>query len=236
VGVAGVAGNGQSELAELVTGLLPPTAGRIVLDGQDVTEASVAARRAIGLCYIPEDRYRRGLATDASIRDNLAIGRHAGKGGERHFLLDRAGITRRIERVVPAFRIPARDLDAPVRTLSGGNAQRVVIGRELADPHPVTVAAQPTRGIDVAATEFVRRALLDRRATGSGVLLISSDLEEIKTLSDRIIVLYRGRIAGELTATEADDEGLGLLMAGASARPAAVATERERVEAAADGR
>jgi simple sugar transport system ATP-binding protein len=223
VGVAGVAGNGQGELADVVAGLAPATGGRIVVDGRDVTGATVADRRAAGLCYIPEDRYRRGLAVDASIRDNLVVGRHAGKPGQRRRLLDLDGIRRRCERVVPAFRIPARDLDAPVRTLSGGNAQRVVLGRELADPHAVTIAAQPTRGIDVAATEFVRRALLDRRATGGGLLLVSSDLEEIRTLSDRIVVLYRGQIAGEMTAGEADEVRLGLLMAGSESgsRPAA---------------
>jgi simple sugar transport system ATP-binding protein len=216
VGVAGVAGNGQGELADVVAGLLETSSGSVVVDGRDVSSASVAERRAAGLCYIPEDRYRRGLAADASIRDNLVVGRHVPKTGRRLFL-DLAGIRRRVERVVPAFRIPARNLDAPVATLSGGNAQRVVLARELADPHAVTVAAQPTRGIDIAATEFVRRALLDRRATGSGVLLISSDLEEIRALSDRIVVLYRGRIAGELLAAEADELRLGMLMAGASA-------------------
>ncbi len=217
VGVAGVAGNGQSELADVVTGLAPATAGRILVDGRDVSAASVADRRAAGLCYIPEDRYRRGLATEASIRDNLVIGRHAGKPGDRRRLLDLDGIRRRCERVVPAFGIPARDLDAPVRTLSGGNAQRVVLARELADPHPVTIAHQPTRGIDVAATEFVRRALLDRRSTGSGVLLISADLEELRMLADRIVVLFGGRIVGELAAAEADEVRLGLLMAGTTA-------------------
>ncbi len=221
VGVAGVAGNGQGELADVVAGLVHPTAGRIVIDGREVTDGSVSDRREAGLCYIPEDRYRRGLAPDASIRDNLVAGRHAGKPGQRRRLLDRPGIRRRCERVVPAFRIPARDLDAPVRTLSGGNAQRVVVGRELADPHALTIAAQPTRGIDVAATEFVRRALLDRRATGSGVLLISSDLEEIRMLSDRIVVLYGGRIAGEMAGSEADEIGLGLLMSGAGPGQAA---------------
>jgi simple sugar transport system ATP-binding protein len=215
VGVAGVAGNGQSELADVIAGLLPAS-GRIVVDGRDVSEESVAERRAAGVCYIPEDRYRRGLAGDASIRDNLVLGRHAGKPGDRRRLLDLDGIRRRCERVVPAFGIPARDLKAPVGKLSGGNAQRVVVARELADPHPLIVAAQPTRGIDVAATEFVRRALLDRRATGSGVLLISSDLEEIRMLSDRIVVLYGGRIAGEVGGSEADEVRLGLLMAGAA--------------------
>ncbi|MEA2623535.1 MAG: ral nucleoside transport system ATP-binding protein [Chloroflexota bacterium] len=219
VGVAGVAGNGQSELADVISGVVRATRGSIEVDGRDVTGASVAARRVAGLAYIPDDRFRVGLAGDASIRDNLIMGRHAGKAGQRRRLLDRAGIARRVERVVGAFRIPADRLDSPARTLSGGNAQRVVLGRELADPHPVTLAAQPTRGIDVAATEFVRRALLDRRSTGSGLLLVSADLDEIRGLSDRIVVLHRGRIVGELTAEEADDTTLGLLMAGVTGTP-----------------
>src|SRR3954451_5684044 len=219
VGVAGVAGNGQSEVADAIAGLLTPTGGRVVIDGQDVTTATVADHRAVGLSYIPEDRFGRGLAAGGTTRDTLVRGRHAGKPGERRLLLDEAGIRRRCERVVPAFRIPAGDLDAPVRALSGGNAQRVVVGRELADPHPLVVAAQPTRGIDVAATEFVCRALLDRRATGSGILLISSDLEEIRSLSDRIVVFYGGRIAGQLDARDADEVRLGLLMAGSRDTP-----------------
>ncbi len=214
VGVAGVAGNGQGELADVISGLVPAKAGRVVIDGIDVSGARVADRRDAGLCYVPEDRYRLGLAIEASIRDNLAIGRHAGKPGARRQMLDHDGIDRRCERVVPAFQIPARNLDAPVRTLSGGNAQRVVLARELADPHPFTLAHQPTRGLDVAATEFVRRALLDRRSTGSGVLLICSDLAEIRMLADRIAVLYGGRIVGEMPAAEADETRLGLLMAG----------------------
>jgi simple sugar transport system ATP-binding protein len=215
VGVAGVAGNGQTELADVISGVLPAAQGSIWIDGTDVTAAKVAERRAAGLAYVPDDRFRVGLAGDASIRDNLIMGRHAGKSGDRRRLLDRAGAARRVERVVGAFRIPAGRLDAPARTLSGGNAQRVVLGRELADPHPLTLAAQPTRGIDIAATEFVRRALLDRRATGSGLLLVSADLDEIRQLSDRIVVLHRGRIVGEMPAAESDDTRLGLLMAGA---------------------
>jgi simple sugar transport system ATP-binding protein len=216
VGVAGVAGNGQGELADVIAGLLPVTAGTVNVAGRDVTNASVADRRTAGLAYVPDDRFGVGLAADLSIRDNLAMGRHAGKAGQRRFLLDTGGIERRVERVVGSFRLPADRLDAPCRTLSGGNAQRVVLARELADPHPVTVAAQPTRGIDVSSTEFVRRALLDRRATGTGLLLISADLDEIRQLSDRIVVLHRGRIVGELTADQADDTRLGLLMAGIS--------------------
>lgn len=214
VGVAGVAGNGQSQLADAIAGLLPVSGGSIRIDDHDVTRASVAERRAAGLAYVPDDRYRRGLAADASLRDNLVMGRHV-RPPRNRFLLDRAALARRIERLAANFDIRARDLDAPVATLSGGNAQRIVLARELGDPAPVTLAAQPTRGIDVAATEFVRRALLARRTAMTGVLLISNDLDEVRSLSDRIVVLYGGRVAGELSAAEADDERLGLLMAGA---------------------
>ncbi|HET7026440.1 MAG TPA: ABC transporter ATP-binding protein [Candidatus Limnocylindrales bacterium] len=214
VGVAGVAGNGQAELAEVVAGLLRPTAGTVRIDGRDVTNATTAERRAAGLAYIPDDRFRRGLAGDASVRDNLIMGRHAGKAGARRVLLDREGAARRVERLVASFRIRTADLGAPARTLSGGNAQRIVVARELADPHPLVVAAQPTRGIDVAASEFVRRALLDRRATGSGVLLISADLDEVRSLSDRIVVLHGGRIVSETPASQVDLVRLGLDMAG----------------------
>ena len=174
----------------------------------------VIDRRAAGLCYIPEDRYREGLASRQASATTLPSGatqaspvRGAGCWTSRaSHVAANASSGRSASR--------RRDLDAPVRTLSGGNAQRVVVARELADPHALTIASQPTRGIDIAATQFVRSALLDRRATGSGVLLISSDLEEILTMSDRIVVLYGGRIAGELRAEDADEIRIGLLMAG----------------------
>jgi simple sugar transport system ATP-binding protein len=234
VGIAGVAGNGQSELADVIAGVTAVAGGSIEMDGRDVTHASVAQRRAAGLAYVPDDRFGVGLAPDASIRDNLAMGRHAGKPGQRRLLVDRDGVNRRVERVVSAFRLPVERIDAPARTLSGGNAQRVVLARELADPHPVTLAAQPTRGIDVSATEFVRRALLDRRSTGSGLLLISADLDEIRQLSDRVLVLHGGRIVGELSPQEAsDDTRIGLLMAGVTSDPGLAAPE---VTEATDGR
>jgi simple sugar transport system ATP-binding protein len=215
VGVAGVAGNGQSELAEVIAGLQPAWRGQIQVDGTDVTARDVAGRRAAGLAYVPDDRYRRGLAPDASIADNLLMGRQRGKDGRRR-LLDRGSAKRRTERLLAWFKIRTDDPDRAVRTLSGGNAQRVVVARELADPGPLVVAAQPTRGIDVAASEFVRQRLLERRDGASGVLLISADLAEIRAMADRIVVLHAGRIAGEMTAAGADDEHIGLLMAGSA--------------------
>ena len=206
VGVAGVIGNGQSELAEVVVGLVAPTAGAVMLQNRDATRLDVLARRDGGLAYIPDDRFGRGLAADASIVDNLAMGRH------RPFR-PRA-LRARARELIARFGIKAASERAPVRTLSGGNAQRVVLARELADERPVIVAAQPTRGIDIAATEFVHRELLERRRRGAAILLISSDLREILALSDRIVVMHRGRLAGEVAAADARAEQLGLWMAG----------------------
>ena len=218
VGVAGVAGNGQAQLAELIAGLLPVSDGTVEIAGHDVTRSTVAQRRAAGLAYIPEDRYQRGLALDASINDNLLLGSHdrppAAKGG----LLDPKVAAARARDLVARFGIKTTNTDNPARTLSGGNAQRVVVARELADARPLVVAAQPTRGIDVAASEFVRGELLRRRDEGAAVLLISADLAEVLSLSDRVVVLYRGQIAGELAAADATELSVGLLMAGV--RPA----------------
>ena len=219
VGVAGVAGNGQTQLAELVAGLLPAEReGSIAIGGRDVTRATVAERRDAGLAYIPEDRYHRGLAADATISENLLLGSHRAPPAANGGLLDPAVVKRRAQDLVKRFGIRTTSVSNPVRTLSGGNAQRVVIARELAEPQPLVVAAQPTRGIDIAATEFVRAELLRRRDEGAGVLLISADLSEILSLSDRVVVLSRGRIVGELAAADATELRVGLLMAGVRPR------------------
>jgi len=223
VGVAGVAGNGQTELAEAVAGLSPPSAGTIRIAGRDVTDATVRARREAGLAYIPDDRFRRGLAADASVADNLAMGHHRRPPIGRRGLIDPRAVRRRARELIDRFRIRTESADDPARTLSGGNAQRVVLARELSEERPVIVAAQPTRGIDIAATEFVHRELLAHRRRGAATLLISADLAEVMALSDRIVVLHRGRIMGEVDAAAADVEQLGLWMAGISS-PAPLTT------------
>jgi simple sugar transport system ATP-binding protein len=219
VAVAGVEGNGQSELAETLAGLRPADAGSVTLAGADVTAASVAERRAAGLAYVPDDRYARGLARDATVAENLLMGsqgRFARRG-----LLDRRAVTARAERLAEAFDVRTPSVRAPVATLSGGNAQKVVIARELADPKPVVLACQPTRGIDVGAAEFVREQLRARRDAGSGVLLVSADLDEVLALADRIVVLVEGRVVGEVDGRVADESELGLLMGGAELERAA---------------
>jgi general nucleoside transport system ATP-binding protein len=209
-----VAGNGQSELAELIAGLVPVTSGRITIDGRDVTAATVMERRDVGLAYVPDDRFKRGLAADASIADNLIMGAHRRSPIARRGRLDGRAATRVSADLVRRFAVKAAGLDDPARALSGGNAQRLVIARELGSEHLVIVVAQPTRGIDIAATRFVHAELLARRESGAAILLISADLGEILALSDRVVVLYAGRIAGEMPVVEAEPERLGLLMAG----------------------
>lgn len=214
VGIAGVTGSGQTELADMIAGLQPVIGGEIRIAGQPVTRASVAQRRAIGLANIPEDRYRQGLAPTGSISDNLLIGSHDSPPLAKRGLLNLGEIQAWSQRLAAHFQVKTADIGNPVASLSGGNAQRIVIARELLEDKPLIVAAQPTRGIDIAASEFVREALIQRRNAGAGVLLISADLGEILSISDRILVMYNGEIIGELAGGDVDNTRLGLLMAG----------------------
>jgi simple sugar transport system ATP-binding protein len=214
VGIAGVAGNGQTELADLIAGLIPAAQGSIKIRGEDVTTRSVAERRALGLANIPEDRYKHGLAAHGSVSDNLLMGLQTHPVMSWRGLLNLKAIKQRSDDLIRRFQIKTPRADNLAANLSGGNAQRMVIARELSEYKLFILAAQPTRGIDIAASEFVRDALLQRRNAGVGVLLISADLSEILSLSDRILVMYAGRIIGEVAAHEASETHLGLLMAG----------------------
>ncbi len=216
VGIAGVTGNGQTELADLIAGLSPVSQGTIKINGQDVTHANVAQRRNSGLANIPEDRYKDGLASGGSVSDNLLIGVHNRPPLVQHGLLNLKAISERAENLIKRFQIKTENANSLTSTLSGGNAQKIIIARELAEDKNLIVAAQPTRGIDISASEFVRETLLKRRNSGAGILLISADLSEVLSLADRILVMYDGRIIGEVAGNEADETRLGLLMAGIS--------------------
>jgi simple sugar transport system ATP-binding protein len=218
VGVAGVVGNGQSELAQTIAGLLPARAGRISLLGKDVTEASVRSRRALGLAYMPEDRLHLGIVATATVAENLVLGlqrdprlRARTPRARSRKLRAYAGDLRQ------RYEIAAPNLDAPAGSLSGGNVQKLIIARELARQPKVLVAEEPTWGLDVRAAQFVRQELLRLRNEGLAILLISSELDEIMQLADRIIVLYRGRISGELQANEEAGSRIAGLMTGAAA-------------------
>jgi ABC-type uncharacterized transport system ATPase subunit len=213
VGVAGVEGNGQTALVEALTGLLRTTAGAVRLCGADVTRRSPSARRRLGLGLVPEDRHRRGLLLDASVADNLLLGREATYAG-RLGTLDRGRLEDDTRRMVTALDVRPTDITLPARALSGGNQQKVVLGRELIQKPRVLIAAQPTRGVDLAAIERIWAALAELRAEGRGVLLISSELEELLALCDRILVLLRGAVVATLGRAEASREVLGRLMTG----------------------
>ncbi len=213
LGIAGVEGNGQSELVEAVAGLRPHD-GRIELRGNEMTRASLRRRRENGLAIIPEDRRRLGLNLMGNISDNLIANRYYRPPFARFGILDRSVAFSFSRELIDRFDVRSEGPGALVSTLSGGNAQKVVIARELAERPTVLVAAHPTRGLDIAATQFVREELLRLRGEGVGVLLISADLDEVLGLSDRILVLFEGQIVAELLPEEASYERLGLLMAG----------------------
>lgn len=214
LGIAGVQGNGQRELVDAVMGLRSALDGRVIVDGKDVTALTVRQRREAGLSCVPEDRYLRGVALAASVEENLVATRYYKAPLCRGPILDLACSGDSAEQAIEAFDIRCPGKDVPSSTLSGGNLQKVVLARELGAQPRLLVAAQPTRGLDIGATEFVRQQLLKARDEGTAVLLVSAELSEIMSVSDRIAVLYEGEVVGRIDAAEATEHGLGLWMAG----------------------
>jgi ABC-type uncharacterized transport system ATPase subunit len=218
LGVAGVDGNGQTELAEVIAGLRPLGGGRILLGEHDVSTASVAERKhRFRLGYVPEDRQRTGLVLDRSVGLNLILRNYRQPAFARFGFLDFGAMRAHAARLVTRYDVRLRDLDQPVRYLSGGNQQKLILAREIEDRPAVLVVAQPTKGLDVGAIEFVQRTLLEERRRGVAILYISTELEHLMAVSDRIGVLFRGRVTGLLGAEDATPERLGLLMAGVAA-------------------
>ncbi len=209
LGIAGVEGNGQSELVEAITGLRAPRTGSIGIAGTDVTGRPPRECFAAGLACIPEDRQRKALILDFSLRENLMLGRHREPGARARF--SNAGAAAMLEE----FTVRPPDPRAPVTQLSGGNQQKVVVAREFTRTARVLVAAQPTRGIDLGAIEFIHRRLLELRAQGMAILLVSAELTEILALSDRVAVMYGGRVVFEAPNRGLTERDLGAPMAGA---------------------
>jgi len=214
VGVAGVAGNGQRELSEALTGLRKVTAGRIIVGGVDLTNAGPRAFLAAGIGHVPEDRFAVGLAGSESIEVNAILKAFEQPPIARGPFLVRRESRRFAHRLLAHARVDAKSITARVRQLSGGNAQRLLVSREVISKPRLLVACHPTRGLDVAAIEDVHRHLLDARAEGLGVLLIAEDLDEVIALADRIAVMFEGRIIDEFPAGHVDIDTLGLRMAG----------------------
>jgi simple sugar transport system ATP-binding protein len=214
LGIAGVEGNGQTELLEAVAGLRRARGGSIRIGSRDVTGFSVKARGDAGLSHIPEDRHARGLILEYSVAENLILGQqHRFTRGMR---LDYEQILDNAKRQIAAFDIRPTDEALPARALSGGNQQKIVIAREMGRTFQVLLAAQPTRGVDVGAIEFIHNQLRQARDAGKAVLLVSADLAEILALSDRIAVMARGRFVALLPRAEATEEVVGSLMTGAT--------------------
>lgn len=217
VGIAGVSGNGQRELIEALTGMQKIDDGSITLNGRSITNCSAAEIRQMSVAHLPADRHRHGISLLDSIDENLILGQHNRSPFCQHGLLRRKAIQDFANEAVEKYEIRLSSLYAPISTLSGGNQQKVVVARELESQPDLIIAAHPTRGLDINATAFVHQQLLNARDHSKAVLLVSADLDELSSLSDRIAVMYNGSIAGIVQRAEMTEAKLGALMAGNSA-------------------
>jgi len=212
VGLAGVAGNGQRELSQVITGLRKSSSGKIELSGEEINNRSASYAIQRGVAYVPEDRHHVGSAPNLSVTDNVIMKKYRSAPIARGWLLDMGVATDFAEELKETYDIIVPNVETPARLLSGGNLQRVILARETSGEPDLMIAVQPTRGLDVGAIEGVQRLLLDQRERGAAILLISEELEELISLSDRILVIYEGQIMGE--TTEGDVEKIGLMMIG----------------------
>ncbi len=222
LGIAGVAGNGQKELEETIMGLRKTVGGKVYILGEDVTNKSPREIISKGVGYIPEDRIGRGVVPDLSVAENLILHVYQEppfayewiKAFKKRWFLNDREIKEYAEKLIKEFGIVTPSIHTPVRHLSGGNIQRLILARELSRRPEVLIASQPTSGLDVAATEFIRKMLVEQKKLGTGILLISEDLDEIMDISDRIAVIYRGEIVGVVETEKASVEEIGMMMAG----------------------
>ena len=214
LGIAGVSGNGQRTLAEVIAGLREVRDGHVTLLGTDITKWGVDKRIEAGLRYIPEERMHDGVIQDFSIAENIILQDHGRKPFSKGIFLDFKAIAARSQQLVDEFHVKTPSIDTPIKSLSGGNIQKVILAREISNAPKVLIAAQPTRGVDIGATEYIHQRLIEQRDQGTAILLISEDLDEILALSDRIAVLYEGRIMGVVERQDTNAEELGLMMAG----------------------
>jgi len=217
VGVAGVEGNGQTELIEALAGLVEPAqlSGEIFFEGRNITTESARRRRELGIAHIPEDRHRRGLLLEFSLADNSILGVHYRPPVTRYagnIFLDGAAIRRRANEMIAAFDVRPANAELPARALSGGNQQKLIIGREFDLKPRLLLVSQPTRGVDIGAIEFIHRKLVALRDAGCAVLLVSAELEEVTSLSDRLLIVHKGQVVGEVDPKVATTEEIGLLM------------------------
>jgi simple sugar transport system ATP-binding protein len=219
VGIAGVQGNGQTALVEAITGLSRVAHGQILFQGQDITRASVRARHAMGMAHIPEDRHRSGMIANFTIAENMVLNNYYDATYARGPAVDWNTVNRTAAKFCVDFDVRTPSVFLAAGNLSGGNQQKMVVARELERETKLVVAAQPTRGLDIGSIEYIHKRLVEARDEGDGVLIVSSELDEIIGLADRILVMFKGRVVGEFDniKTRADRNAIGLAMAGAAA-------------------
>lgn len=215
LGVAGIEGNGQTELIEAITGLRKSQSGKIIVNGIDISEYSIRKRNENGIGHIPEDRHKYGLVLDFNVEDNMMIESYYKKPFSKNGILNRQEINSYAERLIEQFDVrSAQGAHTITRSMSGGNQQKAIIAREIDRSPSVMIVAQPTRGLDVGAIEYIHKRLLEERDNGKTIILFSLELDEVLNVSDRIAVMYAGEIVGQVDASETNENELGLLMAG----------------------
>ena len=217
LGIAGVEGNGQTELIEILAGLRKATDGEVLLEGKGIDELDPRQRKLRGIAHIPEDRHRRGLLLTFDLAGNSILGVHRNHPISGAVLLNKDVIVERAERLVREYDVRPPNISLPARALSGGNQQKLIVAREFDIKPRLVLVAQPTRGVDIGATEFIHRKLIKLRDAGAAVLLVSAELDEVLSLSDRVVVIYEGRLVGEVDPKSVSEEEIGLMMTGGKA-------------------
>ena len=215
VGIAGVEGNGQTELVEAITGMRPIEEGKIIFNGKDITKDSIRSRIDEGIAHIPEDRHKRGLILDYTLEDNLVLKAYKNEPFSKNGLINRNKITEYANKIIDTFDVRSGEGGKSIaRSLSGGNQQKGIIGREIQSNPDLLIAVQPTRGLDVGSIEYIHKRLVEQRDNGKAVLLVSLELDEILNVSDRIAIVNNGELIGIVNASETDENEVGLMMAG----------------------
>ncbi len=215
LGIAGVDGNGQTELVEALTGLRKTENGNIFLNGKDITSSSIRERILSGIAHIPEDRQKRGLVLDYSVEENMILEIYNREPYSRNYILNREAIRKHADKIIKDFDVRTGEgAVTPVRSLSGGNQQKAIVGREVDHNPDLLIAVQPTRGLDVGSIEYIHKRLVEQRDSGKAVLLVSLELDEVLDLSDRIAIINNGELIGIVKASETDEKEVGLMMTG----------------------
>ena len=218
VGIAGIEGNGQTELIEAIAGLIPVQSGYIELLGKDIARLSVRKRTELGIAHIPEDRHRRGLLLDSDLEENAILGVHYRAPVSSGVFLNSSFIEKRTKEIIENFDVRPPNPELAAKSLSGGNQQKLIIGREFGLNPKLLLVSQPTRGVDIGAIEFIHRKLIALRDAGSAILLVSAELEEVTALADRLLVIYKGKFVGEVDPKTVSNEEIGLMMTGGKGR------------------